>query len=134
MKLTEADCRSCGACCVSAGSGTDVLDYGYADLTDEDVAQMSRHVRGQLHEILVGGETRYATKAKQLPSGAYACQYLRGTPGQRCSCSIYDTRPKICRTFRVGGTTCKLARLAATSTPVDFSKVSLHDLMKKRTS
>ena len=122
MKLTEADCRSCGACCVSAGSGTDELDYGYADLTDEDVARVSRRVRGQLHEIFVGDETRYATKAKQLPSGALACQYLRGTPGERCSCSIYDTRPEICRTFRVGGTTCKLARLSAASMAVTLEK------------
>ncbi len=120
MKITEADCRACGACCVSAGSGSDVLDYGYADLTDDDVSRVSTRVRGQLHEILVGGETRYATKAKQLPSGTLACQYLRGTPGKRCSCSIYDTRPEVCRTFRVGSQMCKLARLAAASTLVTF--------------
>lgn len=113
MKITEADCRSCGACCVSAGSGTDVLDYGYADLTDEDVAQMSPRVRSQLMEIFLGGETRHATRAKQLPSGAYACRYLRGTPGERCSCSIYATRPEICRRFRVGSPMCQDARRAA---------------------
>jgi Fe-S-cluster containining protein len=113
VKITEADCRSCGACCVSAGSGTDVLDYGYADLTKKDVAQMSPRVRSQLMKIFLGGETRYATRAKQLPSGAYACRYLRGTPGQRCSCSIYDTRPEICCRFRVGGTACQDARQAA---------------------
>jgi Fe-S-cluster containining protein len=112
LKITSEDCRSCGACCVSAGSGGDVLDYGYADLTPEDVDRVSDRVRRQLHEIDVGGETRYATRAKQLPSGAYACQHLRGTPGQRCSCSIYETRPEICRSFRVGGSTCKLARQA----------------------
>lgn len=114
LKITADDCRSCGACCVSGNpSGGDVLDYGYADLTTKDVARMSPHVRYQLQEIFVGGETRYATRAKQLPSGYYACQHLRGTPGQRCSCTIYDTRPEICQKFRVGGTTCRLARLAA---------------------
>lgn len=111
-KLVQVDCRSCGACCVSAGNGTDVLDYGYADLTPEDVERVSTHVRQQLHVISVGDETRHATRAKQLPSGAYACQYLRGTPGQRCSCSIYATRPEICSRFQVGGTTCRLARAA----------------------
>lgn len=45
MKITDADCRSCGACCVANGDGGDVLAYGYADLTPEDVARQSRHVR-----------------------------------------------------------------------------------------
>jgi len=100
---------------MSAGSGSDVLDFGYADLTTKDVDRVSPHVRGQLHEIFVGDETRYATKAKQLPSGQHGCLYLRGTPGTRCSCTIYATRPEICRTFRVGGTTCRLARLSLKS-------------------
>lgn len=112
LKVTEADCRSCGACCVANGDGGDVLAYGYADLTSEDVARMSSRVRRQLHDLSIGGEQRYATRAKQLASGAVGCQHLRGTPGQRCSCSIYATRPEICRTFQVGGTTCKLARTA----------------------
>lgn len=116
MKITDADCRSCGACCVSGGSGEEVRDYGYADVTTKDLAQMSAHVRSQLREDFVGGELHYRTKAKQLPSGAYACQHLRGTPGQRCSCTIYATRPEICRTFRVGGTQCRAARLALAST------------------
>jgi hypothetical protein len=29
MKITDADCRSCGACCVATGDGGDVLAYGY---------------------------------------------------------------------------------------------------------
>ena len=110
MSITDADCRSCGACCVSA-SDTSELSYGYADLTDKDIEQLSTRVRKQLHEIVVCEETRYATRAKQLPSGSYACQYLRGTPGKRCSCTIYDTRPEICRHFQVGGALCRAARL-----------------------
>ena len=110
QKITEAVCRSCGACCVSVGDGL-VLDFGFAHLLDKDVEQVSLHVRAQLQEIDVGGEIRYATHAKQLPSGDYACQYLRGTPGSRCSCSIYDTRPQVCRHFRVNGLQCREARL-----------------------
>ncbi len=113
LKITADDCRTCGACCVSGGYSTDALDYGYADMSPTDVARLSPHVRRQLHERFVGGETYHATAAKQLPSGKYACRYLRGTPGGQCSCSIYDTRPDVCRKFRVGGAMCKLARLAA---------------------
>ena len=112
LKITADECRSCGACCVSNGNGADVLAHGYADLTDEDVAKMSPHVRRQLHTFDLGDSTRYATAAKELASGDVGCQYLRGTPGERCSCSIYDTRPKICRDFRVGGEICRAARRA----------------------
>jgi len=111
-RITEAACRSCGACCVANGDGGDVLAYGYADLTPEDVVRMSPHVRRQLHELFIGGETRYATSAKQLASGEVGCQHLRGTPGQRCSCSIYATRPDVCRKFRVGSALCRAARTA----------------------
>jgi len=112
MKVTEADCRSCGACCVASGDGSEVLAYGYADLTSEDVVQMSPHVRRQLHDLSIGGEKRYATRAKQLASGPVGCQFLRGTPGAQCSCSIYATRPDVCRAFRVGSTRCREARRA----------------------
>jgi len=113
VKITADDCRSCGACCVANGDGGDVLAHGYADLTLEDVERMTPHVRRQLHELLIGSETRFATRAKQLASGAVGCQYLRGTPGKRCSCSIYETRPDICRTFKVGGDICRDARRSA---------------------
>jgi Fe-S-cluster containining protein len=117
MKITPDDCRSCGACCVANGDGGDVIAYGYADLTSEDVERMSPHVRRQLHDLSIGGETRYATRAKELASGAVGCQFLRGTPGKRCSCSIYETRPEVCQKFRVGGSICKLARAVLEKRP-----------------
>lgn len=117
VKITGADCRSCGACCVASGDGGDVLAHGYADMTPEDVARQSPHVRRQLHTLLIGSETRFSTSAKQLASGAVGCQYLRGTPGERCSCSIYATRPDVCRNFPVGGSTCKQARMALVNRP-----------------
>lgn len=110
-KITAADCRSCGACCVSVSPI--VLSHGYADLTVDDVSQLSRHVRRQLHQVSFDdAPTQHRTAAKELSSGHYACRYLRGTPGTRCSCTIYETRPEICQTFRVGGTLCRAARQA----------------------
>ena len=94
VTITADDCRSYGACCVS---GSDVIDYGYADVTAEDVARLSPRVRRQLHETFVGGETRYATKAKELATGEYVCRYLRG--------------PEICSKFPVGGPICREARI-----------------------
>lgn len=115
-KLTAADCRACGACCVACGNGDDVVRYGYADMTSEDVARVSPRVRDKLLAIYIGGETRHATKAKQLLSGKHACLHLRGTPGQRCSCSIYDTKPDVCSDFRVGSAMCRMARKALAET------------------
>jgi len=112
QKITADDCRACGACCVAATDGGDVEAHGYADMSPKDVARVSSHVHRQLLKIHVGGETYYSTKAKKLPTGHHACQYLRGTPTDRCSCSIYDTRPDVCRHFRVGGSVCKDARRA----------------------
>lgn len=112
LKITAVDCRSCGACCTADEDGGDVLVYGYADLSAKDAARLSPRVRAQLHDLSIGGETRYATSAKQLPAGACVCQHLRGTPGERCSCTIYETRPEVCRKFRVGGSRCREARAA----------------------
>ena len=119
MKITDADCRSCGACCVANGDGGDVLAHGYADLSSENVERMTPHVRRQLHTLFIGAEMRYATRAKHLASGDVGCQYLRGTPGQRCSCSIYENRPDICRRFPVGGAVCREARLVLKTTQED---------------
>lgn len=109
--ITVDDCRSCGACCVSPHDNPNVIDYGYADLTTKDVERQSACVRRQLHETFVVGEVHYSTKAKELATGEYVCRYLRGTPGERCSCTIYATRPEICSKFRVGGPICREARL-----------------------
>jgi Fe-S-cluster containining protein len=90
-----------------------VRDHGYADLTNDDLSQLSRRVQKKILEIEhADAPSVFRTKAKQLPSGQYACQFLRGTPGKRCSCSIYATRPEICSTFVVGGDTCKAARVS----------------------
>lgn len=107
--ITADDCRTCGACCVSGSD--DVAVHGYADLLATDVARVSPHVRRQLLEVRIFDEDRYATRAKEIAEGLYACQFLRGTPARRCSCTIYETRPDVCRDFKVGGPRCRTARL-----------------------
>lgn len=109
IKITGDACRSCGACCFSA-SGGEVLAYGYADLTPDDVARLAPATRRKLVEMFVGGEVRHATAARALPTGGAACQFLRGTPGKRCSCAIYARRPQICADFRVDSVPCREAR------------------------
>lgn len=98
---------------MAGGDGQAVRDHGYADLSSDDMSRISRHVQRQLHEISFDdGPSVFRTKAKQLPSGQYACRYLRGTAGKRCSCSIYDSRPEVCSTFVVDSDICRRARLS----------------------
>jgi Fe-S-cluster containining protein len=94
VKITSADCRSCGACCV--GGFDD--GAGWADCTAEDVIRMSRHARVWLVTERYGAEF------------GKVCAFLRGTPGKRCSCSIYATRPSVCAWYQPGGPGCRNAR------------------------
>lgn len=104
MKL---DCRTCGACCVG-----DLDDgRGYADVTEEDAARMSRHVRRRL--VVIRSQwspSRLQTPTLVTEELGKSCAFLRGTPGRRCSCSIYTTRPDVCREFKPGSARCVSAR------------------------
>jgi Fe-S-cluster containining protein len=107
--ITSASCRSCGACCLGG------LDdgHGWADCTIEDVVRMSRHVRDKLVGIQRGffhTDSIVATPTKFSEAFGATCAFLRGTPGERVSCSIYATRPRVCERFRPGSDHCRSAR------------------------
>lgn len=108
---TSADCRTCGACCV--GGYDD--DHGFADCSESDVKRMSRHARSRLHVGSVGPIDRdrldcYSTPALMTEDFGKVCGFLRGTPGRRVSCGIYETRPDVCRKFTPGNKDCIRAR------------------------
>ena len=101
------DCRSCGACCVGdLDDGT-----GFAHVSASDVVRMSRHARSRLERQHVGGEAYLSTPTIATDELGKSCAFLRGTPGKRCSCGIYATRPDVCRDFRPGGPGCRSARI-----------------------
>ena len=106
-KLTSADCRACGACCLG---GYDVATSGWADCTIEDVKRMSRAVRAKLINADGRGWSPPATPTVMTKKFGAVCTFLRGTPGKRCSCRIYATRPNVCRTFLPGSRACRTAR------------------------
>jgi len=109
VKITADDCRSCGACCV--GGFDD--GYGWADCTEEDILRMSPSVRKKLVPIRYGfnfNPALAATPTRMDETYGKTCSFLRGTPGSRCSCSIYKTRPAICAAFRPGSGPCRDAR------------------------
>lgn len=107
---SELDCRACGACCL--GGYDD--GYGWADCTVEDVLRMSRYARSKLVTIRLGldySEARHAaTPVIMTEEFGTVCAFLRGTPGRRCSCAIYSTRPEVCRTLEPGSRRCLESR------------------------
>lgn len=105
----EIDCRSCGACCLG-GDGR----QGWADCTVADVVRMTRRVRAQLVPIdklgWIHTECGAATPTVRSAEFGGVCAFLRGRPGERVSCRIYETRPEVCRKFRRGSASCREAR------------------------
>lgn len=105
--MTALDCRRCGACCVG-----DLDDgYGFADCTEDDVTRMSRAARRRLTVVRCGwAGDRVETPAVVTEEFGKICGFLRGTPGRRVSCGIYETRPEVCRRYQPGGRGCIAAR------------------------
>jgi len=47
------------------------------------------------------------------PGGDRVCVAFADKVGRRCSCTIYEDRPRACQGFEIGGLWCRLARHAA---------------------
>jgi hypothetical protein len=106
------DCRACGACCLSDA----LLDRGYVRLFDGEIARLRR--RG-LPVLAVGrtfrrGRERTAALGTVVDgTGARRYAALKGEVGRRCSCRVYDERPRVCREFEPGTPECLGARRRA---------------------
>jgi uncharacterized protein len=108
----DLDCQSCGACCVINEGGVTVEKY---DTTPKYLTRSVRNVMGWASWEADVGVRRMASKDG-------ACIALQ-RDGSKCSCSIYDRRPKACRLFERGSQECLDARglLQSTST-ADYSE------------
>lgn len=116
------DCQACGACCVSLETESD----GIATVTDEDLARMSPRTR-RLHVLQENGrspetKTKMLAQRSGLAAGlrVCACSAFSGNLFVKTSCSIYEERPAVCRTFEPGSVRCRRAREFATSELAKF--------------
>jgi Fe-S-cluster containining protein len=94
----ELDCRLCGACCfgdegwVHVDGGDDALVDGSSELAA--LVVLTRH----------GG---FVKRSLRMVDGA--CAGLdRGA--DRFTCSVYDSRPTVCRAVQTGSDACRRAR------------------------
>jgi Fe-S-cluster containining protein len=102
----DYDCQQCGACCANFES---VPAAGYVGLTPVETKQMKRlglTVVQALGDSYLG--TRYRGDAPYP-----VCVALRGEVTASCRCAIYDDRPRNCRQFTVGSSSCQNARAKA---------------------
>lgn len=105
-RVSDLDCLTCGACCV--GNLDD--GCGFATVTVADRSRLSAYARRRLTVINVGPDQHYATPTMFTEEFGSSCAFLRGTPGRRASCGIYETRPDVCRKYKPGSKDCKSAR------------------------
>ena len=106
MPRDEFDCTRCGACCTASFD-----DDRYVELGERDYKRLSSPQRNL---IVITEPVRCQTgrwlRTKINSDGDQVCACLSGTVGIEVSCSIYETRPDVCRGFKVGGRYCKEAR------------------------
>lgn len=94
------DCRTCGACCYGDEMWIHVMERDDARLGDDAVRHLTvltRHGRG------------YVARSMKMEGGRCVAYRDRLADGG-CGCSIYETRPDICREFDAGTPDCHAAR------------------------
>lgn len=112
-KDSGAVCRRCGACC---------FVHFAAYVTDEDIDRWRREGREDILDFLRKDELLWAGDrlvSSESGTSLQRCPFLR-IEGSRCSCAIYETRPRTCREFHPGSSElCPLYR-----TPLRQRKLS----------
>jgi Fe-S-cluster containining protein len=91
--MVEFTCTRCGKCCVSLGR----------HLTQERSMSPVHHycrngITGEIVPVTISPE--YRTTYTDGERDDSWCPFLRKNPDETFTCTIYDTRPRICREFR----------------------------------
>ncbi|MEA2050798.1 MAG: YkgJ family cysteine cluster protein [Campylobacterota bacterium] len=92
-KFDETICSSCdGNCCIG--------ESGYIWINKEEILRLSKHLNITIEELkmkyLFKLGYQYSINEKQISKNNYACIFFDMDKKQ---CSIYEARPKQCRTF-----------------------------------
>jgi len=88
------DCTQCGACCFGLAV--------YLTPREARIFQANRKLKLLIKPQDQGFRMRRTVKESR-------CFALKGKPG-RCTCKVYDDRPRVCREFEPGSDACLRAR------------------------
>ena len=126
-KITNKNCLSCGACCVAPHE-----QEVFCDLVDSDIRRLGekwvwRHALTPnpitLFSCVIDGapppplaiKSKYRTqRAGPFKTWAFCCCVaLRGSVMHKVTCSVYEKRPRACRTaVKPGDRACREIRKA----------------------
>jgi uncharacterized protein len=101
--MAAFECDRCGKCCVSLGPlitiERQLNDRDYYCRCKIDNAIFLAHVNPAYGEEIA---EEFADRGSEYPANANkSCRFLRKDPkGDRTTCAIYQTQPKVCREFR----------------------------------
>ncbi len=92
-KFDENRCATCeGNCCIG--------ESGYIWITKDECIKLAEHLEIDLEELgqkyLLKVGYKYSIREKQLSPENYACIFF---DLEKKQCSVYEARPKQCRTF-----------------------------------
>lgn len=105
----NVDCQACGACCVAF-----VVDV------DEHELDRMPHPRRNLLTSRDSQGRLIMRLTKKLPViGGGRCAAFKGQAGDECSCTIYESRPQVCRDFTPERDACNRARRRAGLPPME---------------
>lgn len=107
----EIPCLRCGKCCLANFT---------AYTTDEDLIRWRREDRREILQVIAHSHLIWVGDHMiSAEDGHYAqgCPFLLAD-GSRWLCSIYDTRPQVCRAYRPGSSEiCPQCKPAGPSGP-----------------
>src|SRR6185295_17657539 len=90
-ELTNADCRTCGACCS--------FSYEWPRFSLESDADLNRIPRAYIDDA-----------QGRMRCDGNRCSALVGEVGVSTACAIYAMRPDVCKACLPGDDACRLAR------------------------
>lgn len=94
--MTEFTCTRCGKCCISLGSHIQIIKS-----TSPFSHTFRVNVSKETRPVLVEPGYRDLFLARSAPSYENGwCPFLRKGADGVCVCTIYSSRPGICRSFR----------------------------------
>ena len=97
---SNLDCRTCGACCYG--------DEMWIHVMASDDERLGDHGVHHLTVLTQHGRGYFARSMKMVDGRCVAFRDRLADGG--CGCSIYETRPDICRAFQAGSPDCLAAR------------------------
>ena len=95
VNVEPSDCQSCAACCHSGAEG-------YIRVTGDDYARLGEFAAEPAH--FIGNRAFMRMEANHCASLGF------DRASQKFACTIYDTRPEVCRDLQMSSPACHAER------------------------